>query len=134
MTARRVAGAAADTACPAAAPAEPTETQMVAAIVDAARFTGWRVAHFRPALTRHGWRTAVQGDGAGFPDLVMVHGASALVWWVELKTSRGRLSADQEAWGLDLIRAGQIWKVVHGRAGLEGLLDDMATAPKARLL
>jgi hypothetical protein len=110
--------------------AEPTEAEMTTAIIDAARFLHWRVAHFRPALTRRGWRTAVQGDGAGFPDLVMVHGPAGAVWWVELKTNRGRLSQDQELWAEALIRAGAYWRVVKGRAGLSAFLDDMATTSR----
>ena len=105
---------------------EPTEHQMVAAILEAAHVTGWRVAHFRPALTRHGWRTAVQGDGAGFPDLVMVHARARLVWWVELKSRRGRLEPAQEAWRDDLEAAGERWLVVRGRAGLSTFVDEMA--------
>jgi hypothetical protein len=105
---------------------EPTEAEMTSAILEAARFLDWRIAHFRPALTRRGWRTAVQGDGAGFPDLVMVNGPAGAVWWVELKTRTGRLSADQERWGEALIRAGASWRVVKGRAGLSEFLDDMA--------
>src|SRR4029077_10650417 len=107
---------------------EPTEAQMTAAIIEAARFLSWRIAHFRPALTRHGWRTPVQGDGAGFPDLIMVHPNVGLVWWVELKTRTGRLSVDQEGWGEALIRAGAVFRVVRGRAGLDAFLDDMVIA------
>lgn len=111
--------------------AEPTEAAMTSAILEASRFLGWRTAHFRPALTRHGWRTAVQGDGAGFPDLVLIHPAAGLVWWVELKTKTGRLSVDQEAWGEALIRAGAGFRVVKGRAGLSEFLDDMAIAARS---
>jgi len=104
---------------------EPTEAQMTRAILQAARIFHWRVAHFRPALTKHGWRTAVQGDGAGFPDLIMVHPAAG-VWWVELKARHGHLDAEQQAWGDALGAAGQRWLVVRGRAGLTRLLDEMA--------
>lgn len=46
---------------------EPDERQWQAQVIELARILGWRVAHFRPALTKHGWRTPVQADGAGFP-------------------------------------------------------------------
>jgi hypothetical protein len=112
--------------------AEPTESEMTTAILEAARILGWRCAHFRPALTRRGWRTAVQGDGAGFPDLVMVHGPAGRCWFVELKTRTGRLSTEQEAWGEALIRAGAGYRIVKGRAGLTAFLDDMATTARSR--
>lgn len=112
---------------------EPTEAEMTRAVLDAARFTGWRVAHFRPARTAHGWRTAVEGDGAGFPDLVMVHERAGLVWWVELKAKRGRMTDEQEAWRDALVAAGQAYYLVRGREGLTLLLDDMALLPKAVL-
>lgn len=54
--------------------------------------------------------TAVQGDGAGFPDLVLVR---ERVVWVELKSDIGVLSDEQEIWIAMLHRAGQevyVWK------------------------
>jgi hypothetical protein len=42
------------------------------------------------------WRTAVAGDGAGFPDLVLVGEPGVL--FVELKSAKGRLSEDQKGW------------------------------------
>jgi VRR-NUC domain len=110
----------------AASTVEPTEAQMVRAILHAARILHWRVAHFRAARTAHGWRTAVQGDGAGFPDLVMVH-PQVGVWWVELKTRYGHLDREQQAWGDALGAAGQRWIVCRGRAGLTRLLEEMVT-------
>jgi hypothetical protein len=47
-----------------------TEAAFLRQVLDLAKLRGWRTAHFRPAQTSRGWRTAVQGDGAGFPDLV----------------------------------------------------------------
>ena len=68
-------------------------------IIDLARLFGWKAAHFRPALTQRGrWVTAVQGDGAGFPDLVLVHRGKGRVIFVELKTQIGKLSEKQEQW------------------------------------
>jgi hypothetical protein len=110
---------------------EPTEAAMLATIRDAARFTGWRIAHFRPARTRDGWVTAVSADGAGFPDLVMVH-PRAGVWFVELKSKRGRLSPEQVEWRDALHAAHASWIECRGKFGLDGLLDVMFKVDAAR--
>jgi hypothetical protein len=72
-----------------------TEAGFMRAVIDAAHVFSWAVAHFRPALTRHGWRTPVQADGAGWPDLVLVR---ERVVFAELKAHRGRLSVAQKEW------------------------------------
>lgn len=112
-----------------APPPEPTEAEMMRAVVEAARLTGWRIHHTRPGRTMHGWRTPLEGD-KGFPDAVMIHPRAGLCWFVEFKARYGRLSADQERWGRDLAAAGCDWRTVRGRAGLTALLDDMATLPR----
>ena len=54
-------------------------------VIAGAQRLGWRVAHFhtaRAAITPRnpwGWATPVAGDGAGFPDLVMVRGERIVV-------------------------------------------------------
>lgn len=63
-----------------------TESAFQRQVLDLARLRGWRVAHFRPAQTAKGWRTAVSGDGAGFPDLILIRGPRLIV--AELKRSR----------------------------------------------
>lgn len=73
-----------------------TEAQFQDMVIDLARLCGWRVAHFRPGRTAKGWRTPVSGDGGGFPDLVLLSGSRQLV--VELKSQKGRLSAEQNVW------------------------------------
>lgn len=72
-----------------------TEADFQRTVIDAAQRFRWRVAHFRPAKTDQGWRTAVAADGQGFPDLVLVRDR---VLFVELKTDRGKLTAHQRAW------------------------------------
>lgn len=65
-------------------------------VLDLAALYRWRRAHFRPGRTMAGWRTPVAGDGAGFPDLILLKGARIVV--AELKARRGRLSPDQLDW------------------------------------
>jgi len=77
-------------------------------IISLARILGWKVAHFRPAQTSKGWRTAVGADGAGFPDLVLVRDR---VVFVELKNEKGRMSLEQLRWQDALQAAGAEWYV-----------------------
>jgi hypothetical protein len=72
-----------------------TERDFTAAVLEAAKLLGWRTAHFRPARTKHGWATPVQGDGKGFPDLVLLRGRELLVR--ELKDG-SKLMLEQENW------------------------------------
>jgi hypothetical protein len=74
-----------------------TERDFQRAVIDYARRLGWRVAHFRTSPTQSGgWATAVQADGAGFPDLVLVRRERLL--FVELKGKAGRVSPAQAEW------------------------------------
>lgn len=81
------------------------EREFMGRIVDLARTYGWSVAHFRPARTEKGWRTAVAYDGQGFPDLVLCHPQHGVIF-AEVKAEGGRLSIEQERWLRDLDRAG----------------------------
>jgi len=49
-----------------------TEKEFQSQILELAKLFHWRRAHFRAARTKYGWRTPVQADGKGFPDLVLV--------------------------------------------------------------
>jgi hypothetical protein len=80
-----------------------SERELMACVVDLARVMGWRVAHFRPALTSKGWRTPVAADGAGFPDLLMVRDRIVAA---ELKSDTGLLRFEQREWLQDLRDAG----------------------------
>lgn len=86
------------------------EADWQATVIAAARLHGWMVAHFRPARTEQGWRTPVAADGKGFPDLLMVRDR---VVAAELKSARGRVTADQGRWLATFEAAGvetHVWR------------------------
>jgi hypothetical protein len=72
-----------------------SEQLLTGYVVKLAQALGYRVAHFRPARTAHGWRTAMQGD-VGFPDLVIAGHGRLLA--AELKVIGGKLTPDQSRW------------------------------------
>lgn len=77
------------------------------AVVEMARWGGWRCVHFRAGQMSNGrWVTPMQGD-AGFPDLVLCRGRRLL--FVELKSQTGKLEPAQIAWRDVLLGAGQEW-------------------------
>lgn len=76
-------------------PPDISEAEWQKQVIGLARLCGWRIAHFRPALTKHGWRTPVSADGAGFPDLILVRDR---VIAAELKSRTGKTSVEQDAW------------------------------------
>lgn len=66
------------------------------------RRLGWIGAHFRPARKRDGtWSTAVEGEGIGFPDWVLLRPPRLL--FVELKRETGKTTDKQNMW-LSLLR------------------------------
>ena len=73
-----------------------TGTQLQEQILDLAKIYGWRRAHFRPARTKWGYRTAVSGEGAGFPDLLLLRGDRMLAW--ECKSQYEKTTPEQDAW------------------------------------
>ena len=73
-----------------------TEADWQKTVIDYAHMQGWIVAHFRPARTEKGWRTAVSADGKGFPDLVLVRPPRVI--FSEIKGATGELSYNQIPW------------------------------------
>lgn len=65
-----------------------TEKQFSQVIVDLARLRGWLV-HRTPT-----WRAT--GTDPGFPDLVLARGRRLI--FAELKSQKGKLTVEQEAW------------------------------------
>ena len=89
-----------------------TEREFQGAVMDAAKWLGWRCFHPRTVQTSEGTHlTAFTGD-AGFPDLVLVHKYRGVIF-AELKADRGRLSEQQREWRDQLITAGAeyyVWR------------------------
>lgn len=88
-----------------------SEEALQSGVIDAMQQLGWRVAHFRPAKTAKGWRTAVQGDGKGFPDLIAVKGRRCIV--AELKSEAGDVTPEQQRWLDDFKASGHevfVWR------------------------
>lgn len=73
-----------------------TERDFQRSMIDLAHMLGWRVAHFRPAKTAKGWRTPVEADGAGWPDLILCRGDRIIA--AELKAGRNKTTAQQDDW------------------------------------
>lgn len=73
-----------------------SEDDLLRAVLALAKLYGWRTLHIRPARTEKGWRSPVQGDGKGWPDLFMIRGDDVLA--IELKGATGKLTDEQRAW------------------------------------
>jgi hypothetical protein len=80
-----------------------TEEQFQRQVTDLARIRNWVWVHVRAGRTLSGdWRVPTSGPLAkGWPDLVLVR---ERIVFAELKTDRGRITADQHAVH-DLLRA-----------------------------
>jgi len=74
-----------------------SEAELLANVLGLSRLRGFRTAHFRPGRTSDGsWRTPVEGDAKGFPDLVIIGFGRLVV--AELKSQAGKLAPEQAAW------------------------------------
>jgi len=85
---------------PAAKKRKQPEGDFTKQVIALAQLHGWRVAHFRPAWVGEGENrrmvTPVQGDGKGFPDLILVRGKILLA--AELKVGKNKVTPEQEIW------------------------------------
>lgn len=83
-------------------PALLDEKEHMRQTIEAAHMAGFLVAHFRSVLTKRGWQTPVQADGAGFPDLCLV--GRGKIMFRECKTDRSssKVRPEQQVW-LDAI-------------------------------
>ena len=91
---------------------EMSEDELIKAIIELAHLYGWLLAHFRPARTERGWRTAVQGD-AGFADLVLARRGVVLIR--ECKSAIGKLTGEQAQW-LEAT-GGTVWRPADLESG-----------------
>lgn len=100
-----------------------TEREHQDTIIDACRWLGYRVVHFRPARDRHGrYHTALQGD-AGFVDLVIAgHGHMLMI---ELKRKPNKVTDEQQMWLDALLDAGVDARVVWLPDGQQPLIDEL---------
>ncbi len=76
---------------------ELTEEQFLRQVIDLAHICGYAAAHFRAAMTTHGWRTPVSADGRGFVDLVLAKEGCPVIF-AECKRRLGKLTPEQEQW------------------------------------
>lgn len=90
-----------------------SENDLLRCVLDLAKVYGWRTFHARPAMTAKGYRTPVQGDGKGFPDLVLAR--EGRVIFAELKVDGGHPTADQVRWLIAL--AGYLWRPADWHSG-----------------
>ncbi len=72
-----------------ALPLTLSEAEFQRTVIDYALLRSWRVVHYRPARTLHGYRTALTGH-PGAPDLLLARDGCVLC--VELKRHTGRLT------------------------------------------
>lgn len=65
-------------------------------VVQLAGILGWENVHFRPAMTKHGWRTPGSGTMAkGWPDLTLIRARDRRLIFAELKAEAGSLTDEQ---------------------------------------
>ena len=96
-----------------------SEAEFQRQVTDLAEVLGCSWAHFRPAQTKHGWRTPVSGPlGAGFPDFVLLRVRDRRLIFAELKREGQKPTANQAAVLAALGELGGWW---FDQAGTRGL-------------
>ena len=106
-----------------------SEKDFQSQIIDAAHLLGYRVAHFRAAQTKYGWRTPVSADGAGFPDMVLARRGTidteyGRLIFVEVKGAKGKLSEAQREWNSMLVHTNaEVYHWQVGKIELEEIVE-----------
>lgn len=86
-----------------------------------ATILGWEHVHFRPAMTKHGWRTAGSGElAAGWLDLTLVRARDRRLIFAELKADGAHLRPAQleVMKRLHALADEPPWDVATGRSSL----------------
>jgi hypothetical protein len=73
-----------------------TEDDLLTAVLSVCKLYSWRTLHIRPARTEEGWRSPLQGDGVGWPDVLAVKGSRLIA--AELKGEKGKATDEQMQW------------------------------------
>ena len=74
-----------------------TEAEWVSEIMVYAHAHHWFAAHFRPARTDKGYRTALSGD-VGVPDIICARGGRVVLIECKAQGKKGTTTAYQRAW------------------------------------
>ena len=100
------------------------ENSVQLTVIEALNLGRWRwIYHAKGRVGSAGkWQTPMKGH-PGWPDIFAVRGDVALA--IECKSDTGRVSPDQEIWGLALTSAGVRWHVV-GPDQLDRILEVLA--------
>lgn len=97
------------------------ESQFASQVESILNVFGWTWKHDLPALRQSGrWATAVRGS-IGFPDYIAVRGQRIVC--AELKSDKGRLSAEQKMWIHLLNESGRVEVYVWRPADLSQIAE-----------
>lgn len=99
-----------------------TEAVLQRAVIELAQVIGWKAMHQLPAMTKKGWATTTQGDGRGFPDLILVR---ERIMFVELKVDGRYLNAFQRMWRDWILAAGGEWYCWKPAQWRDGTIEDI---------
>lgn len=109
-----------------------SEDQLLDHVLETAKTFKLRTAHFRPAQVRSGkWVTPVQGDGKGWPDVVVVGPGGSL--FRELKAEGKYPTPEQKVWLAWLTAAGEdagVWKPRDWHSGR--IQDELRAIARAK--
>lgn len=98
-----------------------TEDQLLAGLIEHAQFHGWLAYH------THDSRRSAEG----FPDLVLLRPPDLILW--ELKTEKGKVSAEQQVWLDRLAEAHTIEAALIRPADYDRCLQRLARRPRPRV-
>jgi hypothetical protein len=105
------------------------EERLLREILRIVRKLGGLAYHPRAARTEDGWVVPVQGDGKGWPDLVILLGGRIFVF--ELKSEVGRLTREQRRWLEEFSRVPSVTPMVVRPRDLDRVRDLLTDAAVA---